>query len=59
MEFVKIKPTYPVHLNPRCGDAVDRIGIGGRPGALADLRQQVPTCCVGFNGVELRSLMEG
>ena len=30
MEFVKSKQMYPVQLNPRCGDAVDRVGIGGR-----------------------------
>lgn len=30
MEFVKIKPTYSVHLNPRLGDAVDWNGIGVR-----------------------------
>ena len=58
MEFLKSKPTYPVPLNRRFGDAVDRFRMGVDSGALADLRQQVPTWRVGCNGLKPCPFME-
>ena len=59
MEFLNSKPTYPVHLNRRFGDAVDRFRMGVDSGARADPREQVPTCRVGCNGLKPCPFMEG
>lgn len=59
MDFLKSKPMYPVHLNRRFGDAVDRFRMGVDSGTLADLRQQVPTCRVGCCGLKPCPFMEG
>jgi len=58
MEFVKIKPTYSVHLNPRFGDALDWNGIGMRSRRARGPSAAGPNCCLDCNGLKLCPVME-